>query len=86
MNNRTIANVVLESKDYETRNQVATLQTKSKNIPLYEDEDNGLLFYENGKKQYFMEMINETDYDEVIKNIDEFMFTQCDTKTVQVIF
>lgn len=86
MNNRTIANVVLESKDYETRNQVATLQTKNKSIPLYEDEDKGLLFYENGKKQYFMEMINETDYDEVIKNIDEFMFTKCDTKMVQVMF
>lgn len=74
MNERTNAKVVLQSTEFETGNQVATLVSKDITKPLYQNEDKGLVYYKNDKQYLFMVMISEEDHDKIIDGILEYLF------------
>lgn len=81
------AKVVLQSRDLENGNKVATLISKKFTKQLYQNEDKGLVYFENGKQYHFMEMISEHDHDKIIESILEYQFeSDEETKTIEIQF
>ena len=78
------AKVVITNDELEQDYRVGVLKHKGHNVALYEDEDKGLVFYRNSRKVYFMDMLEESDYEQVTNAICDVLFTESETKTLKV--
>lgn len=74
MNDHKNAKVVLENRELETGNRVGTLKSKDGIKQLYQNEDRGFVYYEDGKAYWLLEMISEKDHDKIIDGILEYLF------------
>ncbi|MFD3245032.1 hypothetical protein ACE3L8_12070 [Staphylococcus simulans] len=84
LNHKANATVIITNSELEQGHRVGILKEDGRNTVLFQDEDKGLVFYRGGKENYFMQMIEEDDYNKVINAMLDVSFTPIETKTIEV--
>lgn len=86
MDYETASNLVLQNKEFKNGNEVATLISEDYITGLYTENENPLLFRENGKVYNLLNMVTKSDCDKILKGIEEYKNNNELTKLIEIDF